>query len=187
MRADPPARGRVALHAVTLLVTGYATLQPLPRGAPVLKHPERLRVVVRAVEPPPRRQATRLMARTAEDFGVVARLALLIATVRLRCVAHDEVGGVKASARLARVTVATEALHVATLAREAPGRRRTRVRALEARRVYAHDGPYRVRNARGSARCLSHEHRHRLRRGYAAYTAHSVHPAHARNSARRDE
>jgi hypothetical protein len=67
---DARAEVGVTLPAVCLLVTGRATGQILPRGAPVLKEPERLRIVKHgASDVGLRGESDLAMAGSAERFG----------------------------------------------------------------------------------------------------------------------
>ena len=73
VRIDAPADRRMAGHAILLLMTGRATLHALPRGAPVLQEPLRLRRVKGHVQPAARRQPAGLVTITAEGLGIVTR------------------------------------------------------------------------------------------------------------------
>jgi len=118
MRADLRSEVRVTLHAVCLLVARRAALQVLSCGPPMLKQPERLRIVEHGTACIARGGQPRLpMTITAERLSGVARAAVGFATIRLGCMRRHEVRRVIASGHsLTRVTVRTEALCVAARA-----------------------------------------------------------------------
>ena len=138
VRIDAPADRRMAGHAILLLMTGRATLHALPRGAPVLQEPLRLRRVKGHVQPAARRQPAGLVTITAEGLGIVTRCAARLAAVLGGRMAHHEVCRMKPPPVLAGMAIGAEALGVAAAAGQHAGRCLTCMSGLIAGRMYAH-------------------------------------------------
>jgi len=141
VRIDPPADGRMTLHAVGLLMTSGAALHAPARCFAVLQQPQWLARVRRA------RAALRVgtdtggiaMARSAKGLRVVARRAFRLARIRFARVTRDEVERVVESLPVALMTARTKTLLMAPRAVETSARGDRSVGAPEVVSVNAYD------------------------------------------------
>lgn len=180
VRTDIASALRVALHAVLLRVATGAALQSLSCSLPVLQGPEWHGRVVANVAASGRTQSHLQVTTATEHFGVMALLAVGVASPRFRGVPRREVGDMEAPLAFTRVTLGAVASAVTAFAGELAGRRRRTVRAGESRcmnlRLSRFDAGDLLRG-RGAKRDAASQHRRfsetvpRLRAGLDQHTS----------------